>query len=65
MFSKTGKQILQLLQDMCRNGGMTTLIITHNAALAPMADRVIRVNSGRVTDIVINEFPVPIAEIEW
>ena len=62
---KTGKQILQLLQDMCRNGGMTTLIITHNAALAPMADRVIRVNSGRVTDIVINEFPVPIAEIEW
>ena len=44
---------------------MTTLIITHNAALAPMADRVIRVNSGRVTSTEINEHPVPIAEIEW
>lgn len=62
---KTGKQILQLLQDMCRTSGMTTLIITHNAALAPMADRVIRVNSGRVTSTEINKHPVPIAEIEW
>lgn len=62
---KTGKQILQLLQDMCRTSGMTTLIITHNAALAPMADRVIRVNSGRVTSIEVNETPTPIAEIEW
>lgn len=62
---KTGKQILQLLQDMCRTSGMTTLIITHNAALAPMADRVIRVNSGRVTSTEINKHPAPIAEIEW
>lgn len=62
---KTGKQILQLLQDMCRASGMTTLIITHNAALAPMADRVIRVNSGRVTSTEINKDPAPIAEIEW
>lgn len=62
---KTGKQILQLLQDMCRTSGMTTLIITHNAALAPMADRVIRVNSGRVTSTEINKDPAPIAEIEW
>ncbi len=62
---KTGKQILQLLQDMCRTSGMTTLIITHNAALAPMADRVIRINSGRVTSTETNEHPVPIAEIEW
>ena len=62
---KTGKQILQLLQDMCRTSGMTTLIITHNAALAPMADRVIRVNSGRVTSTEITKDPAPIAEIEW
>ena len=62
---RTGKQILQLLQDMCRNSGMTTLIITHNAALAPMADRVIRINSGRVTDIKVNRNPTPIEFIEW
>lgn len=62
---KTGKQILQLLQDMCHTSGMTTLIITHNAALAPMADRVIRVNSGRVISTEINKHPAPIAEIEW
>ncbi len=61
----TGKQILQLLQDTCRNEGITALIITHNAALAPMADRVIRINSGRVTSMEINAQPVPIADIEW
>lgn len=61
----TGKQILQLLQDTCRNSGITALIITHNAALAPMADRVIRVNSGRVTSMEMNANPVPISEIEW
>ncbi len=61
---RTGKQILQLLQDTCRNVGITALIITHNAALAPMADRVIHVNSGKVTAIEINESPVPIADIE-
>jgi len=62
---KTGKQILQILQDMCRNDGITALIVTHNAALAPMADRVIRVNSGRVVLIETNENPTPIADIEW
>lgn len=62
---RTGKQILQLLQDMCRASGMTTLIITHNAALAPMADRVIHVNSGRVTSIETNPAPTPITDIEW
>lgn len=61
----TGKQILQLLQDTCHNDGITALIITHNAALAPMADRVIRVNSGRVTSMEMNANPVPISEIEW
>lgn len=62
---RTGKQILQLLQDTCRSSHITALVITHNAALAPMADRVIRMNSGRVTNIETNAHPTPIAEIEW
>lgn len=61
----TGKQILQLLQDTCRKEKMTVLVITHNSALAPMADKVIRFKSGKVTDITINEHPTPIEEIEW
>lgn len=61
----TGKQILQLLQDTCRRENMTVLIITHNSALAPMADKVIRFKSGKVTDITVNPSPTPIAEIEW
>ena len=61
----TGKQILQLLQDTCRREGVTVLIITHNSALAPMADRVIRFRSGRVTEITQNSAPLPIAQIEW
>ena len=62
---RTGKQILQLLQDTCRRDGMTVLVITHNSALAPMADVVIRMASGRVTEITHNPSPTPIAEIEW
>ncbi|MBQ9512109.1 MAG: ABC transporter ATP-binding protein [Lachnospiraceae bacterium] len=61
----TGKQILQLLQDMSRKDNMTVLIITHNAAIAPMADRLIRFKSGQVTDMSLNAHPTPIAEIEW
>lgn len=61
----TGKQILQLLQDTCRRDNITVLIITHNAALAPMADRVIHFKSGRVVKTVQNERPTPIAQIEW
>lgn len=61
----TGKQILQLLQDMCRNEKITVLIITHNSALAPMADRVIYFKSGQVQKIVHNDTPTPIAQIEW
>ena len=61
----TGKQILQLLQDTCRRDGITVLIITHNSALAPMADRVIRFKSGRVRDVTLNPNPVPISDIEW
>ncbi len=61
----TGKQILQLLQDTCRKGKMTVLIITHNSALAPMADRLIHFKNGRVTQMTRNEHPIPIEEIEW
>lgn len=61
----TGKQILQLLQDTCRKENMTVLIITHNSALAPMADKVIRFKSGKVTEVTINENPTPIENIEW
>lgn len=61
----TGKQILQLLQDTCRRDGITVLIITHNSALAPMADRVIRFKNGKIRDIALNPTPTPISEIEW
>lgn len=61
----TGKQILQLLQDTCRKEKITVLIITHNSALAPMADRLIRFKSGKVVEMSVNEHPVPIEEIEW
>ncbi len=61
----TGKQILQLLQDTCRKEKITVLIITHNSALAPMADRLIRFKSGKVVEITRNENPTPISEIEW
>ena len=62
---QTGKQILQLLQDTCRRDGITVIIVTHNAALADMADRLIRFKSGRVTQMSANPSPVPIAQIEW
>ena len=62
---QTGKQILQLLQDTCRRDGITVVIVTHNAALADMADRLIRFKSGRVTQMTTNPSPVPIAQIEW
>lgn len=61
----TGKQILQLLQDCCRKNGMTVIVITHNLALTPMADKVIHINSSKVTGIEINENPVSIEKIEW
>ncbi|MBU3875188.1 ABC transporter ATP-binding protein [Faecalicatena sp. AGMB00832] len=61
----TGKSILKLLQDMCRERGMTVIIITHNSALAPMADRLIRIKNGKVSKMEVNEHPVSIDEIEW
>ena len=61
----TGKQILKLLQDTCRETGMTVIVITHNSAITPMADRVIQMRSGRVVSMTVNENPVPIERIEW
>lgn len=61
----TGKQILQLLYDTCRNEKITVLIITHNSALAAMADRVITFKSGQVVSVTWNPSPKPISEIEW
>ena len=61
----TGKQILKLLQDTCRQEGMTVVVITHNTALTPMADRVIRIKNGKVASMELNEHPTPVEEIEW
>ena len=61
----TGKSILKLLQDTCRKEGMTVIVITHNTAIAPMADKVIHVKNGRVDRIDLNEVPMPVEEIEW
>ena len=61
----TGKQVLQLLQDTCRNTGRTVIVITHNTALTAMADKVIHVKNGRVTQVDINESPIPVERIEW
>jgi putative ABC transport system ATP-binding protein len=62
---KTGKQILKLLQDTCREKGMTVIIITHNGAIAPMADKIIHFKNGKPEDVVINKKPIPVEEIEW
>lgn len=62
---ETGKQVLQLLQDVSRKQGRTVLLITHNSAIAPMADRVIKINDAKVRSIVINEHPAAISDIEW
>ena len=61
----TGKQILKLLQDTCRKNNMTVIVITHNLALTPMGDKVIRVKSGKIDSITINDNPVPVESIEW
>ena len=62
---QTGKSILKLLQDMCRQRGMTVIVITHNSALMPMADRVIQIKNGKVSSMEVNETPLPVEEIEW
>ena len=62
---QTGKAILKLLQDTCREKGMTVIVITHNQAIAPMADRVIHIKNGRASGIEVNEHPQPVEDIEW
>ena len=61
----TGKAILKLLQNMCRERGMTVIVITHNQAIAPMADRLIHIKNGQVSQMEMNKHPVSIDEIEW
>lgn len=61
----TGKQILKLLQDTCRKDGMTVVLITHNQAITPMADRVIKMKSGKIVSNVINDNPTDVSLIEW
>ena len=62
---ETGKEVLQLLKDICHTQGMTVMIIKHNSAIAPMAHKVIRFRSGKVTSEEVNATPRPIADIEW
>ena len=62
---QTGKSILKLLQDTCRKKGKTVVVITHNLAIAPMADRVIEIKNGKVSRITKNEKPAPVENIEW
>ena len=62
---QTGKAILKLLQDTCREKGMTVIVITHNQAIAPMADRVIHIKNGKAGQINRNEHPVSVETIEW
>ena len=61
----TGKSILKLLWDTCKDTGMTVIVITHNLAIAPMADKVIKVKNGKVDSITINDNPVSVERIEW
>lgn len=61
----TGKSILKLLQDTCREKNMTIIVITHNSALTPMADKIIKIKNGQVDKILINENPTPVEQIEW
>lgn len=62
---KTGKQILELLENTCRKEKITTIIITHNGAIAPMADRVIKFRNGKAEDVIIHKKPVSVKDIEW
>ena len=63
--SETGKTILKLLQDTCRQKHMTVIVITHNHAITPMADRIITMKNSKVESVKLNEHPVPVEEIEW
>jgi len=62
---QTGKSVLKLLQDTCRQTSMTVVVISHNSALAGMADKVVRMKNGRISSMVVNENPLPVELIEW
>ena len=62
---KTGKQVLELLEETCRKDKITTVIITHNSAIAPMADRIIKFKNGKTEDISINQNPISVKNLEW
>lgn len=62
---KTGKQILKTLQDTCKNTGTTVIVITHNSALGPIADRVIKIRDAKVISVEVNKNPVSVEDIEW
>ncbi|HHV51575.1 MAG TPA: ABC transporter ATP-binding protein [Clostridiales bacterium] len=61
----TGRQVLELLHKTCKNTGMTVFVITHNQAITPVADRIIKLRNGRVREIIRNENPLPVERIEW
>lgn len=61
----TGRMILSLLQETCRRENMTVIIVTHNSAITPIADRIIKVKSSKVSEIILNENPKSVEEIEW
>ena len=62
---QTGKSVLQLLQDTCQKKGVTVVVITHNTAIMPMADRVVKIKSGKVSSVADNDNPLPVSKIEW
>ena len=62
---QTGKQVLELLEETCRRDKITTFIITHNASISPMADRVIKFKNGKAEDIIINQNPISVKNLEW
>ena len=62
---KTGKQVLELLEETCRKDKITTVIITHNSAVAPMADRIIKFKNGKAEDIIVNQNPTSVKNLEW
>ena len=62
---KTGKQVLELLEETCRKDKITTVIITHNSAIAPMANRIIKFKNGKAEDIIINQNPTSVKNLEW
>ena len=62
---ETGKQVLKLLQDTCKNTGTTVIVITHNKAIAPMADRMIEINNAKVRNVTLNDNPMSVEDIEW